>query len=303
MIERGPLSEQELQAQGFVVGVADNADGYFEDAQCKRVSLNQSIATVLVKQSPAHAWFMHPRLGGGPREISDALDEGSIIDQMVVGGRPSIVLLDFENYKKKEAQEKRDQARAEGKIPVLPHQLEKLTVAVDSIRVRLALAGVDLNRGRTQVPLYWVEYSDDWVPVQCRALLDQVEGLTIRDLKKTKDASTKAIGRAVELYGYDIQTAAYIAGLEACMPGEAGRISFEWVFVESKGFCAAHVCKPRPSMLAYGRTRWQYAVNLWARCISSNIWPGYEGEITEIEASPWALREMEEMGMLSDEED
>jgi hypothetical protein len=45
-------------------------------------------------------------------------------------------------------------------------------------------------------------------------------------------------------------------------------------------------------MLELGNARWRYAINKWARCINSGMWPGYEEqEVLRVEASSWSLEE------------
>ena len=43
------------------------AKDYHADC-CESVSLNSTIAKILVSQSPKHAWLKHPRLGGAKPE-------------------------------------------------------------------------------------------------------------------------------------------------------------------------------------------------------------------------------------------
>lgn len=287
-----PLSNEELRHMGFTIGIADSTDGYHEDAVCRFPSLNSSTAKILATQSEAHAWQFHPRFGGTRRAPTEEMEDGSILDQLLVGGTSNMVVLDYPNYKTKAAQAAKADARANGLIPVLQRELEHIEERDGHIRARLELAGVDLSKGRNQVPVYWVEYADDWTPVQCRGLLDQLDGLLIRDLKKTQSLADRDIARTIERYGYDIQAAAYISGVERVMPDAIGRVDFEWAFVEPNApFCARKV-KQAGSMLELGRARWRYAINKWARCINSGVWPGYEEqEALRVEASPWALEQ------------
>ena len=40
---------------------------------------------------------------------------------------------------------------------------------------------------------------------------------------------------------------------------------------------------------ALGLSRWRRAVNLWARCLREDRWPGYTEGITTIAAPEWAM--------------
>jgi len=286
-----PLSNEELRHMGFTIGIADSADGYREDP-CKHPSLNQSIAKVLATKTELHAWQEHPRFGNTKRASTDSMDDGTITDQMLLGGDSKVVVVDAENYTTKLARAARDAAKAAGKIPVIAKKMPALQERADRMRARLELAGIDFSRGMTQVPMYWVEYADDWTPVQCRGLLDSLEGLRIRDLKQTTSLAGRDIGRTIERLGYDIQCAAYRSGLERCVQDAFGRVTFEWVFVEDSMPHCVRLVRPAGSMLELGRARWRYAINTWARCINSGMWPGYEEqEVLYVEASAWALEE------------
>lgn len=283
----------------LITGVGAESPAAYHADKCEMPALTQSIAFVLNVKSPLHAWLIHPRLGGKRREATAAMDEGQLIDLLVFGTPGGYEVVDAENYRTKAAQQARDEIRARGLTPVLPHELAAALEAATAIRIRLELAGVDLLTGKQQVPIYWVEEADDGTQVQCRGLLDQLSGLTIRDLKKARSAAPRDIGRHCEKYGYDIQVAAYMSGLSKCIDGSVGRIGFEWVFVEASVPHAVTRAVPAGSMLELGRGRWRRAVNIWARCMNSGMWPGYEENgVFRVEASPWALQDfaMDEEG-------
>lgn len=268
---------------------------YFADP-CDVPSLTQSIAVTLVTQSEAHAYVRHPRLGGKSKQATAAMDEGSVIDALLLGNGKELFAIDADSFRTKAARELRDAARAEGKIPVLAKDADELLVTVAAIRCRLAEAGVDLAAGRSQVAAFWQEMADNGNIVQCRALLDHVDITrgVIRDLKKSRTAHPDALTKHVEGYGYDIQCAAYMNALGMCVPELIGRITFEWMFVEADAPYALSLSEPDGSMLALGNSRWRRAVNMWEAATRTGLWPCYEARgKTRLTASPWALeREM-----------
>ena len=48
-------------------------------------SLSASIAKVLIMESPAHAYDIHPKLGNRARKPSAAMDEGTLIHTLLLG--------------------------------------------------------------------------------------------------------------------------------------------------------------------------------------------------------------------------
>jgi hypothetical protein len=87
---------------------------------CLAPSLSSGIARTLLTHSPAHAWTAapaaQPRL---PIEEKESFDIGSAAHALLLEGEDRMVVLPYDDYRKKEAKEARDYARAEGKHPIL----------------------------------------------------------------------------------------------------------------------------------------------------------------------------------------
>lgn len=290
-----------LADERYMVGIDPTAHRYYEDP-CHHPSLTQSIAHVLVTQSPAHAWEQHPKFGGRSKIPTADMREGSMVDQLLLEGERRFVVIESDSYRTKAARLQRDEATANGLIPILTEEYAEAQARVDAIRVRLELAGVDLTAGRKQVAVYWVETADDGTLVQCRGLLDQLDALLIRDLKKSIDGSPRKVAKTIEKYGYDIQCAAYLSGVGHVLPDAMGRVKFEWVFCEPEAPHSVTRLEPAGSMLELGRLRWRHAVNVWARCLKTRMFPGYEEQgLIRVEASPWALEEAQRLAEEADE--
>lgn len=260
---------------------------------CAAPSLSSSIAHLLVAKSPAHAWLAHPKLGAQPVESTAAMDEGTLLHELIL--RPSeaqqrLVVVTADNWRTKAAQEQRDTARAEGKLALLERDLMAALQASVEILRRFRDLGVVLS-GASEVAAFWQERASDGTVVQCRGMFDHVlrtEGV-IYDLKKSRTAHPKAIRKHVEGYGYHIQATAYRRALEQIEPGHAGRVQFRWLFVEATAPYGVTVAEPAGSMRALGDACWSQAVDTWAQCLATGEWPAYPREVQRIEASPWAL--------------
>jgi hypothetical protein len=273
--------------------VAMSADDYHADP-CTVPSLSSSIAHILVTESELHAWAAHPKLGNKRKpKSSKAFDHGSLVHELILGEGRGYVAIDADDYRTKKAQEQRDAARAEGKTPVLSHQLTEARESAAIIMAELINRGVRLN-GTSEVAILWVEQADDGTPVQCRAMLDHLAAdlCGIWDLKTTESCAPEKVRASIESYGYDIQATAYLSALAAVKPELAGRVPYTWIFVENDQPYAVNICEMDGTMRELGMLRWRRAVNMWAQCMRTNTWPGYRGtqeRPERIAASQWRL--------------
>lgn len=255
-------------------------DDYHADP-CEAPSLSSHMAGVLLGKSPQHAWRAHPRLGSKAKsKDSDAKDAGSIRHKLIYGVGQEIVEVDAIDWKTKAAQTARKEARERGAIAVLAHKMRE---AESEAAVIIDGFPVPLNECDVELTVVWF---DAEFGIWCRARIDSwhAPSATIYDLKNCEDVVRSASGNQCIRYGYDIQAAAYIEGIETCLPELAGRVNFKFHFVEP----GIKPCTPELSgeLLELGRRKWKRAKALWAQCLKTNEWPG--PQITRIEAPPWA---------------
>ena len=302
------LAPDTLQAPPGATGriVLDMASAtYFADP-CERPSLSASIATVIDRQSPAHAHARHPRLGGVRRADTKSLDAGSLIHTMLLGQGKAIAVVDADDWRSKAAQLARDNARAEGKVPALRKDFDGAVVAATRLRERLDGFGVELA-GASEPAVLWTETARGGGEVLCRGMLDHLiideaaARATIYDLKSARSAHPDALGRHIDTYGYAIQRAAYVRAIEAARPDLAGRVDFVLLFVELEAPYVALPVRLSGAFRALGEQRWARAVDIWERCLREDRWPAYAEATVEIEPPPWALTR--ELARETEEED
>lgn len=265
------------------------AEVYHSDP-CPSPSLSNSIAYQLTTRSPRHAWLAHPRLGAKRRPPTKTMDRGSLVHALLLGSGPQIAEVDAEDWKTKAAREQRDAAYERGHLPVLTDDLQTALRDVVEIRERLTDFGIELG-GVSEIGAFWVERATDGTEVQCRALMDHwfADIDTIYDLKTCRSGHPSAVQRHVVGYGYDIQRASYVSAIAKNFPERAGRTDFVFLFCELDPAVTVTPYRPAGSMRELGEQRWRRGVDLWARCIKRNEWPGYASGIIEIEAPPWAM--------------
>ena len=252
---------------------------------CETPSLSASLASHLVTQSPLHAWTYHPRFGGLRDKETAAKIAGSLMDALILGGGPEIVPINADNYKTKAAQQARDDAYANGKLPVIEAELAAEKEHAERIKKALADRKRFKFDGLSQVVAVWKEGN-----VLCRARLDhlKVDEATIYDLKFVKSAAPGDIDKHMVNYGTDIQRAAYVSAVETLHPELSGRVKFQPIFVENGEVLAITMRPVGGTMKELGARKWARAVDAWSKCIAGDYWPDY-GDDGLIEAPQWAL--------------
>lgn len=268
--------------------ILDMPDRVYHADPCEVPSLTQSIAYTLVCESPAKAYLAHPKLGNAPRKVTDEMEMGQAAHAMILGVGASIVVIDADSYKGKHAQEMAAIAREAGKVPLLAAKHALLEVAVGVIRTKLCALGVRLD-GQSEVSVFWEETASDGTPVQCRARFDHLIAPRILDVKWTADANPNVLPRHMVDFGYDIQDAAYRSALRAVMPELAGREDMTFLFCEKTAPHAVTPVQCAGSMRQLGEIKWRRAVDLWAQCLTSGVWPDYVTEPVRLEAPTWEL--------------
>lgn len=132
-----------------------------------------------------------------------------------------------------------------------------------------------LSIGNSEVSVFWI---DQATGVYCKARPDHVyawdaNSVTLLDLKATADDTPSGFGRAVARLGYHRQRAHYIAGFEAA----TGRLVREFVFA---AVSSAPPVLAVPYLLPddyaeQGSDEVRELIELYARCVATNIWPSY----------------------------
>jgi hypothetical protein len=271
-------------------------DVYHADP-CKEPSLSASLACTLLGRSPQHALLAHPRLGGAVEDGDDATparERGSLIHALVLGVGQDFVPVYADNYRTKLAQQARDRARAEGKIPVIAEKLDAARMAAEAIQLQLGtLLGRDWDGGQHEVTAVWRAPGG----TLCRARFDRWGGpdAPIRDLKSCENARGASQGSSMLRYGLDVQHAAYTQAVETLYPDREHYPGMQFVFVEVTPPYGVIVAEPDGQMMELGQRKWLRAVETWKRCLADEQWPAYPREVVRVAPPAWALaQDMEE---------
>lgn len=251
-------------------------------------SLSSSIAHIMLRQSPAHARLHHPRLGGKPHQPSLHFDRGMLAHRLLLGAGNDIEIIEATDWRKRDVKALRSEARTANKIPVLRSQLAEAQHDADAICEEMARVGI-VMRGESEVVALWASQAFSGAAVQCRGMIDHLDGAMIYDLKSCRSAHPEACQKHIDDYGYAIQHAAYIEAIETLRPSLAGRTKFVFVFFELEPPYAVTPIRLSGEFRELGKRRWKRAVETWERCLRTGAWPGYVTGITEIEPKPWVM--------------
>lgn len=267
-----------------------SAEQYHADKMHEEPSLSNSIAKILIQQSPQHAWYAHSRLN--PDYVSDdssRFDLGSAAHAVLLeNDYNKINFVEADDWRTKEAKSQRDAARARGILPVLKkYELplkEMVRVAKHKIE-NSELAGI-FNNGKAEQTLFWQEGE-----IYCRARLDFLRNdqLVILDYKTTETAEPEACVRKIGQMGYDIQASFYKRGLVAC--GGSENAVFVFLFQEIEPPYACCLIALSNTYIEIADEKVNRAIDMWTESMASNRWPSYSSLVHYAEPPAWVMQQ------------
>lgn len=269
---------------------------YFADP-CVEPSFTQSLAKILIEQSPLHAYQAHPRLNvpaadeddGETEKYNKAQAIGNAAHSLMLDRGKVLAVADFENWKKKEAQVFKAGALDLGKEPVLRKHFDIAGDMVDAALEQLSkIEGCEnaFANGDAEVVIancedgLWVRSMLDWITPDLREVWDyKTSGMS---------ASPYATGKQMASAGWHVQCAMHERILDAIDPDGAGRRRFFYVCQENSDPFALTVNQIGEAALTIGRKQIDYAIRIWRDCVNQYRWPGYPPRIITPDLPAWA---------------
>jgi hypothetical protein len=270
-------------------------DAYFADP-APEPSLTQSLAKILIEQSPLHAYQAHPRLNvpaadedeGEPYTKQKAI--GNAVHALILGRGKTLAVEDFPDFRTKDARAFRDAAIEAGKEPILQKHHEIALQMV--VRAHEQLAHIkdcthigDPIQGDAEVLIancedgMWLRSMIDWITCDLRDVVDfKTSG---------QSASPYATGKLMASAGWHIQAAMHERILDELDPDGAGRRRFLYVAQEQYEPYALTVNQIGEEALTFGRKQLGYAIGIWRDCIERDRWPAYPPRIIIPELPGW----------------
>jgi hypothetical protein len=255
---------------------------------CPKPSLSRSVIKDLIFKTPRHAFWNHPKLNKEfkPEESATAFDIGTAAHSVFLQGDNIAVCLNFNDWRKNEAKEARDEARANGLIPLLPEQYDNVLAMAEVGRKELKNSEleIDINEGFSEVTYTWKEGE-----TYCRIRPDWIHksNAIILDYKTTsQSANPESYSRIVVNNALDIQDAFYRRGVNK-VEGTTPDFIFMVQEVEPPYLCSFIELDLRFKDM--GEEKVKRGMHLWRECMKTGVWPSFSNRIYTIEPPSYAL--------------
>ena len=129
---------------------------------------------------------------------------------------------------------------------------------------------------QTEVPLFW---DDPRTGIRCKCRVDAMketdDKFIVIDLKTTTDASTDAFTRDAVRYGYAVQAAHYINGIEANKLNHGKPIEWWFIAAEKKGPYAVNLIRADDGFIEDGQFKLMGLMDKLDDCMRVDEYPGY----------------------------
>jgi hypothetical protein len=280
-------AEATAPAVGPVIRNDLTAEAYHAD----KTSVSSSgLRALLAPGCPAQ--FKYDR--DNPRPPKREFDFGHVAHKLVLGEGDQVEIVDYPDWRTLDAREQRDNAYAEGRIPILTKDYE--TAAAMAFQVRQHPVAGPLftpDSGRAELSIYW---TDPRTGVRCRCRPDWLPNrqdnsrLIVVDYKTAKAVDPDALARAVYERGYHAQAAHYLDGVKAAGLHGDQEPAFVFVFQSKTAPYLVHLVELDFPALALGAARNERALRIYAECERTGHWPGFNDRITYLPLPPWAER-------------
>lgn len=261
-----------LPSTGLHDGIDETA--YHSD----RRSLSSTGAKTLLYQGPRA--FQHAQANPVHKDVYDL---GSVVHALILGVGDYEVL-DYDSWRTKAAQEARAAARLEGRAPILVKDYAAAEAMRDAVMENKLAAGI-LSEGRPEVSM-WA--TDPETGVLMRGRIDWLRTNAFTDVKTSAgQVDPLEYARTAWKLRYHFQAAWYqrvlaLNGIEDLPP--------LWVALSKDAPHEVYVHQPDADMLARGHDDVDQALELYAHCLATDIWPGLQDDqqIHTISAPRWA---------------
>ena len=133
-------------------------------------------------------------------------------------------------------------------------------------------------------------WTDDATGLGCRSRLDAYSpSLKLAvDLKSSVSANPRDFAKSVAQYGYHLQEFMYRTGWVAAGGGDVD--AFVFIVVEKEPPFCHSIIELHPRAAAEGEAIFHTAMNRYAECKRTNIWPAYGSETHEVDLPKWAYQ-------------
>lgn len=265
-------------------GIYEMTKEQYHADPCAEPSLSRSCIVKMLKKSPLHAAFEHPRITvsmtdeedeeipADPKEMKARLI-GDYVDELMMNGTKKFEVLPYDKWTTKEAKAARDNAIANGATPI---KVKHHNTAVQMIKVfkerftleRFPEMEEAFPTTGYQKVVIWQEEG-----VWMRAMLDAM-GKHIWDYKSTAASAAPSDWIRNQLFemGLELQAAFYSRGVHA-VTGERKHFIFAVQEQSPPNDCYPLTVDLEDLAIANQKITW--ARGTWKHGLDTGYWPGY----------------------------
>lgn len=266
-----------IDQPGMYAGIDD--DTYHADP-VQGGSISVSSAKLLLDPStPAHFRWAQDH----PRPFKREFDHGHAAHQLILGVGPELKEIRADDWRSPRIRDAAEELRAAGLVPLLSKDFRMVHDMATAIHQHPEAADA-LSGGQPEISMFCPDDEIDWV--WRRARVDYLRPDDIVDYKSARSAAPTAFTKAALDYGYHLQ-AAWYTDQARLLDHPAAR--FRFVIQEKTPPYLVSVVELDDDYLKLGRARYREALELFAECTTSRVWPGYPAETITVSAPRWAL--------------
>jgi hypothetical protein len=248
-----------------------------------------------INESPAK--FNYWR--GKVRPPKSEYDVGHAVHAKVLGKGADIVEIPADllssdgGVRSNAAKEWVENVRLEGRVPMKASELRPINEAAEAVLRHDHAAALFSQPGSPEVSVLSTDPTTG-VPVRARfdyLPLPRQPIAKAVDLKTSRDASPRGFAKAVHDFSYDLQQEWY-RHVYRLATGE--EIEFAFVVVEMEPPYLVAVYNLSDAFMDMGRAKGAQAREVYAECMRTGVWPGYDPEVITLEPPFWAAVQFEE---------
>lgn len=225
----------------------------------------------------APAIYLHRR--SNPEPPSRAMQLGTCTHALILEGKQ--LHLVCADGRTKQGKEDKARCEDEGLIPVSQKEADQIEGMAKAV-LEHELAAQILADGQPEQAVIW---TDEHTGVTCRGFLDWLHPKAIADLKSTQDASPAGFGKQAANLSYDIQSWMYREAVRRILGVD---LPFLHIAVESHAPYLVAVHQLPPEADERGERLARQALDLYAKCVANDDWPGYDTNIIDTTWPRWA---------------
>lgn len=222
-------------------------------------------------------------------------DEGHAAHQAVLGVGPEIVVVPGDRWDTNEAKAAVAAAREAGQVPVKADVKAMVDAMAAQLRAHPIASALLGDGGMAETSIFWRDEASD---IMRRCRLDwrpaPRSGRTIGvDYKAMRSADPEKFAKAAIDFGYIQQHPWYVDGMVAAGLADQDA-TFVYVVQEKTPPYLVSVIELDVTAVRIGRLLNRRAINVYAECDRTGVWPGYTTDVAHVSLPHWYERNFED---------